>query len=151
MERQLYESMFLVDSAIGEDGISEVIRHIKDLLGRFGGEIERVEKWDERQLAYPIERIQAGIYILIHFTAETASLSDIRRVLNISERITRFLILRAESVPPSGGVMYSPDGEILETASGDDVSETEAEDGDEGDEEPDEEGEEEAAEEVQSV
>ncbi len=54
MEKKLYETMLLVDAGIGDEGIPEIIRHATELMGRYGGEIERVEKWGEGELAYSI-------------------------------------------------------------------------------------------------
>jgi ribosomal protein S6 len=52
----LYEAMFLVDSAKGGSEFPEIIRHIANILERAGAEIERIEQWEERKLAYRISR-----------------------------------------------------------------------------------------------
>ncbi len=139
MEKKLYESMFLVDSSVGEEGLPEEIRHITELLGRYEAQVERIEKWGERELAYPIGRIGRGIYILVFFHADAGKVSEIRRVFNLSERVVRFIILKAEDVPPARGSVYSEEGELIGTAEeGDDGAADEADSGeDEGGEDED--------------
>ncbi len=114
MDKKLYETMVLVDSSVGEKGLPEVIRHVSGLIGRFEGSIERIEKWGERELAYPIEHVKSGIYILFYFRADAAVVSEIRRLLQMSEQVLRFILIKAEEMPPPGEVLFSEEGEVIE-------------------------------------
>ena len=147
MGSQLYESMFLMDAAVGEEGIPEAVRHITELLGRFDVRIERIEKWGERELCYPIGKTRNGLYLLFFFHADTEKVSDIRRVLNISEQVVRFIILGADGVPPVCGTVYDEQGNIVEMpgedAEPDEIIAEEGADDETGDEEENEEEEEE--------
>jgi len=109
----LYEAMFLVDAARGGSRLPETIRHIAGLLKRHGCEIERMEKWDERKLAYPIKRTKRGIYILVYFRCEPSEISELRETIRLSETVVRVLIVKPEHVPPPQGELYGPDGEEL--------------------------------------
>src|SRR5205823_5441403 len=53
-------------------------------------------KWDERRLAYEIKKQKRGLYILAYFKAPGGSLSHIERDCNLSEKILRVLLLRAD-------------------------------------------------------
>ena len=133
MAEKLYETMFLVDAGIGDDGLPDLIRYIAEQIGRFDAELERIEKWDERDLAYPIGDAKRGIYLLVYFRVDTERLPEIQRVLNISERIVRFILLKAERLPPASGIVYDEEGNMVESA--DDGQEQNAE----GEESPEEE------------
>lgn len=111
MAANLYEAMFVMDAAKGGSEFPGTVRHIADLLSRNGAEIERIEKWDERRLAYPIGRVKRGLYVLVYFRADGSAISEIRRLVGLSEELLRVLILRAEQPSPVKGELFSPDGE----------------------------------------
>ena len=114
MTTNLYEAMFVVDAAKGGSQFADSIRHVVGYLTRNGAQIERIEKWDERKLAYPIKQVKRGIYILIYFTAEGTAISEMRSAIALSEEVLRVLIVRAEQQNPPRGELYSPEGELQE-------------------------------------
>ncbi len=92
----MYEALFLVDSAeaAGDwDGINE---HIKKVFDRNDGKVVSIRKWDERQLAYSIMGRNRGTYILVYFNSLSDKIASIERDCQLSERIMRVLILRAD-------------------------------------------------------
>ena len=99
---KLYEAMFLVDSAEAAsdwEGINEMIRGI---LQRRGAKIETIRKWSEGRLTYAIEGKERGTYILIYFRAVGDAISAIERDVQLSEKLLRVLILRAENIDEQG-------------------------------------------------
>lgn len=111
MAQNLYEAMFVVDAAKGGGQFPETIRHIAGVVGRHGGEFERIEKWDERKLAYPIRGVKRGIYILTYFRADGDTIAELRHTIQLSEEVLRVLVLRAEALGEVQGQLYSADGE----------------------------------------
>lgn len=94
--KRLYEALFLVDSAeaaADERGINE---HIEKVFERNGAEIVSIRKWDERPLAYEIMGKHRGAYILVYFNSPSDKISSIEKDTQLSERIMRVLILRAD-------------------------------------------------------
>ena len=114
MEANLYEAMFLVDSAKGGSQFPAVVRHISGLLERHEGEIERIERWAERKLAYPIKQVEKGIYVLVYFRLSPERVAELRRALTLSEEILRVLILRADGVGEPQGELWDAEGRHLE-------------------------------------
>ena len=95
---KLYEAMFLVDSAEAAsdwDGINETIRRI---LQRRDAQIEVMRKWNEGRLAYEISGKERGTYILVYFRAAGDAIEAIERDVQLSERILRVLIVRADHI-----------------------------------------------------
>lgn len=90
-----YEAMFLIGQAAAAD-LSGVIEHIKEILARGHAEIIAMRKWDERRLAYEIKKQKRGLYILCYFKAPNDQLGHIERDCNLSEKVLRALILRAD-------------------------------------------------------
>ena len=90
-----YEAMFLLSQAVAAD-LGAAVEHIKDIIARGHGEIVALRKWDERRLAYEIAGQKRGIYILVYFKAPNTDLAHIERDCNLSEKILRVMILRAD-------------------------------------------------------
>jgi len=90
-----YEAMFLIGQAQAAD-LSAAVEHIRELLGRAKAEIIAMRKWDERRLAYDIEKQRRGVYILTYFQADTGAITGLERDCNLSETVLRLLVLRAD-------------------------------------------------------
>lgn len=91
----IYESMFLVSQAEGAN-VGSILEHIEEILGRANAEIRAMRKWDDRRLAYEIDKQRRGVYFLCYFEAPHEAIAHIERDCNLSERIMRVLILNAD-------------------------------------------------------
>lgn len=92
---RLYECMFLVSQGEAAN-LNGIVEHIGEILGRGGAEILAMRKWDERRLAYEIEKQKRGVYILVYVNAPSEGIARIERETNLSEHIMRLMIVRAD-------------------------------------------------------
>jgi small subunit ribosomal protein S6 len=90
-----YEGMFLIGQAAAAN-FGDVIAHIRHTLERHHATIIAMKKWDERRLAFEIQKQKRGIYILCYFSVDTKYMGDIERSLNLSESVMRHLMIRAD-------------------------------------------------------
>lgn len=90
-----YEAMFLISQSVAAD-LNSVVEHINGILARGGAEVIAMKKWDERRLAYEIDKQKRGVYILTYFNAPTDGVAKIERECNLSEQIMRMIVLRAD-------------------------------------------------------
>ena len=90
-----YEAMFLIGQAAAAD-LRSVIDHINEIFHRAHAEILAMKKWDERRLAYEIKKQKRGLYILAYFKCPNDQLAHIERDCNLSEKVLRAMILRAD-------------------------------------------------------
>lgn len=96
--KRLYEALFLVDSgqaAADWDGVTGAITKVLD---RAGAEVVEMNKWDERKLAYDVNKKSRGTYILAYFNCDTSKITGIERDVQLSENITRVLVLRTDTM-----------------------------------------------------
>ncbi len=96
--KKLYEAMFLIDTALAAADWSAVEAAIEKILKRADAKIVSMNKWDERELAYPIGRRNRGTYILCYFESDGLKVQEIERDVQLSEQIIRVLILSADSM-----------------------------------------------------
>ncbi|MEZ6241825.1 MAG: 30S ribosomal protein S6 [Phycisphaerales bacterium] len=93
--KNVYEVMFLVNQAVAAD-LSSLVDHINEVLSRAGAEVISMRKWDERRLAYPIEKQKRGVYFLAYVALGGEGPTKIERDVVISEKIMRVLITKAD-------------------------------------------------------
>jgi len=94
-----YEAMFLISQGAAAD-LSGAVDHILNLLSRAGAELIALSKWDERRLAYEIDKQKRGVYLLCYFKAEKGAIAGFERDCNLSETIMRVLVIRADHLTP---------------------------------------------------
>ena len=102
-----YEGMFLFSqpqAAVLQDAVD----HLEEILRRAEAEIIALRKWDERRLAYEIKGNKRGVYFLVYFRARPDALAGIERDCNLSEKLLRSMVVRAEHIPQE--VMEAADG-----------------------------------------
>jgi small subunit ribosomal protein S6 len=96
--KKLYEGMFLVDTALAASDWDGTMALIRRTLEKNEAEIVSLRKWEERRLAYDIQGKSRGTYILSYFKCDGGKLTEIERDVQLSEKIMRVLILKAENV-----------------------------------------------------
>lgn len=88
-----YESLFILRPDLEEEKISEMMEKFRLLVENNGGEIARLEKWGKRRLAYEIERLREGLYIILQFKADPAVVKELERVFKITDEVIRHIIV----------------------------------------------------------
>ena len=99
-KKNLYEGMFLIDSARAAADWDGIISVITKILERAKAEIVSIRKWDDRKLAYDIKGKSRGLYIICYFRVDGGKIQDIEKNVQLSEKIMRVLILNAEHMTP---------------------------------------------------
>ena len=90
-----YEAMFLLRQAAAAD-LGAAVDHIRDILARAEAQVLALSKWDDRRLAYEIEKQKRGVYILVYATIPTTKMASLERDLNLSQQILRWMVTRAD-------------------------------------------------------
>ncbi len=97
---RIYESMFLIDNNAVRAGWNDVKAQVAALVEKHGGKLLTARRWDERKLTYPIRGRRRATFLLAYCGLGGDGVANLRRELDISETILRYLLLRAEAVPP---------------------------------------------------
>lgn len=89
-ELRKYETVFIARPNLTEEEFTALLEKIKNLIEK-NGKIESVDDWGNKRLAYPIEFINEGHYVLINFEASVDFPAELERVYNITDTIMRSL------------------------------------------------------------
>jgi small subunit ribosomal protein S6 len=87
-----YELMFIVHPEMDESAFSELVDKVKGWITDSGGQIEKVDLWGKRKLAYPIQKQTEGLYVLIKTQIDPAICSELEHNLGLQETVMRFLL-----------------------------------------------------------
>lgn len=91
-----YESVYVINASIGEEAINGKVAKFNELIASNGGNVTQVDEWGKRRLAYPIDYITEGYYVLINFESESALPTELERNFRIDESIIRFVVIRLD-------------------------------------------------------
>ena len=87
-----YEVVFIIDPAQGEEGVAALTEKFKTLVEQNSSAME-VEEWGKRKLAYAINYITEGYYVLISFTSAPEFPKELDRILRITDGVIRSMIV----------------------------------------------------------
>ena len=92
-----YETMFVLKTDLAEDAIKGIIERVKAAIEK-AGEVESIEEWGKRKLAYLIDKkYTEGYYVLINFSAENEVLLELEHNFKINENFIRHMIINKEN------------------------------------------------------
>lgn len=87
-----YEVVYIMDPAVGEEGIAALMEKFKTLVEEHGT-VTEVDDWGKRRLAYPINDLNDGHYVLMTFTATPELPKELERVMKITDGIMRSMVI----------------------------------------------------------
>ena len=91
-----YELMFIINPTLEDAKKEAAIEKVKAII-EADGEVEKVDAWGMRKLAYPIEKKNEGYYVVVEFKASTELPKELDRKLRISDDVMRHIIICKEA------------------------------------------------------
>ncbi len=93
-----YELMVILDPSTDDRTVQTSMEKFLSVVTKEGGEINNLDIWGKRRLAYEIKKQSEGIYVVAEFTATPAATAELDRQLNLSESVMRTKVLRADEL-----------------------------------------------------
>ena len=90
-----YECLFIVDVTAGEAATDATVNKFTSLV-EANAEVIDVAKWGKRRLAYPINDMPEGYYVVVTFKSAPEFPSEMDRLFNIDESIMRSMIIKLD-------------------------------------------------------
>lgn len=91
-----YEVMYIVRPELEQEALQAVVDKFQGIIQN-GGEITKHDVLGKRRLAYEINKIRDGVYVLVNFNATPEVVSELERIMKISDEVIRYLITRDEA------------------------------------------------------
>ena len=92
-----YEAMLIVIPELDEEQIGNTVARFQTVIERTGGEVSENRQWGRRKLAYEIDNRSDGYYSILQFTAGERTLTELKRILRVSDDVLRHMIVK---LPP---------------------------------------------------
>lgn len=105
-----YELMYIVRPELDDEGVRTAVRTVRGMIEAQRGEIVKTTLWGKRRLAYEVDRLRDGHYVLVVFRMDGEGVTPLERALRIDETVFRHLLVLHQ------GEMPEPDGEIEEVS-----------------------------------
>ena len=90
-----YEVLYVIDPTLGEEATAALVEKFKALV-EANGTLTSIDEWGKRRLAYPINDLMEGYYVLMTMDTKPEFPAELDRVFKITEGIMRSLITDAE-------------------------------------------------------
>ena len=88
-----YELLYIVPSQYTDDEVKGICETVTGLVEKEGGKVIRDENLGKIKLAYPINRVRHGTYIVLHVEAESEQIGAINRQLGLNDEVLRHQIV----------------------------------------------------------
>ncbi len=90
-----YEVLYIIDPAQGEEGIAALVEKFKAMV-EAEGSVASVDEWGKRRLAYPVNDLTEGYYVLMNFESKPDFPAELERVMKITDGVLRCLTTAVE-------------------------------------------------------
>jgi small subunit ribosomal protein S6 len=90
-----YETVFIISPEIDEEGTKALVEKIKNLLEK-SAQLENIDEWGKRKLAYPINYKNEGYYVLANFSSESSFPQELERIYKITDGIIKYIVIKKE-------------------------------------------------------
>ena len=92
MEKKIcsYETLFAISGNLAEDDYKALEEKFVNLINENASDVT-VNEWGKRRLAYPINYITEGYYVLVSFKSEPSFPLELERVFGITEGVIRYM------------------------------------------------------------
>ena len=91
-----YECLYAIVPELNEEETKSVIEKFNGVITANGGMIENVDEWGKRRLAYPINDLAEGYYVLMNMEVKPEFPAELERVMKITDGVLRCLTTAVE-------------------------------------------------------
>ena len=91
-----YEMMIILDPGLEENTVQPSLEQFLNVVTSEGGNVDKVDVWGRRRLAYEIDKKSEGIYAVVDMRAEPGTVQELDRQLGLNEAVLRTKVLRPE-------------------------------------------------------
>lgn len=92
-----YELLVVLKPTLSVEELQAKLNFLKEILEKNGAVIAAKQEMGTRKLAYQIDKFERGTYTVFYFTAPTAAIAEVERLIRITEECIRFMTVKFEN------------------------------------------------------
>lgn len=89
-----YEMLYIIANDIEDEAKEAVVAKFEKIVNDNGGNVEKIDKWGTKKLAYPIDYKAEGYYVLMTYAAAPMLNKELERVAGITDEVIRQMITK---------------------------------------------------------
>ena len=89
-----YELIYILTPELDQEAIQALIEKFNGIITNQGGTVDEVNEWGKKRLAYEINDIKEGYYVLVNFSGNGEVINELDRIFKITEGILRYLVVK---------------------------------------------------------
>jgi small subunit ribosomal protein S6 len=86
-----YETIFIVDNDLSEEGRSPILEKLENLIQQYNGLQVMVDEWGTKRLAYEIKKKARGYYVCLDYCGSGPLVNEIERFFRIDDRVLKYM------------------------------------------------------------
>lgn len=91
--------MYILRGDITEDQLATAVSNYKAAFEAHGD--VRVDEWGKRKMAFPMDHVKEGHYVLMTFNSDKATLAEVENRMKLDDQVLRYMVVRLEEKAPA--------------------------------------------------
>jgi len=85
--------MLMLPAEADEAMVGTATDRISTVVAKHSGQVRNIERWGRRRLAYEIDHLNEGYYVVVTFSAEPTAQAELDRTLNLADEVLRYKVV----------------------------------------------------------
>ena len=90
-----YEVLYIINATLDEESIAALVNKFKAMV-EAEGTLTNIDEWGKRRLAYLVDDMAEGYYVLMNYESKPEFPAELERVMKITDGILRCLTTSVE-------------------------------------------------------
>jgi len=96
MANRQYELVYILPPDTTEEQVTELHQQLEAVVSRMNGQIEKMENWGRRRMAYEIAHQKEGVYVLEVINGSGELMKELDRRLRVMDQVMRHMTVRVD-------------------------------------------------------
>lgn len=92
-----------------EIDLEKPLKKVEKIIADNGGKIASTDNWGKKKLAYPIQRQDFAVYVLLEVEIAPTNANKVQGLLNITDEVVRYLMVEKDLKAPVANEEKSDD------------------------------------------
>ncbi len=91
-----YETIFIINPDLSEEDTKGLIERVRGIIQTLQGEVLRIQEWGRKKLAYEVDKMSRGYFVLLHFIGTPSMLTELERNLRLMDAVLKYQTVRLD-------------------------------------------------------
>ena len=93
---RVYEVLFIINPNVEEADVDALVTQLSDIATNQGARVAKVDRMGRRRLAYPIQKSNEGIYVVLTLEGSGSEIAELERRMRVMDVIIRYITVRID-------------------------------------------------------